>query len=204
MQRSASNKHCNTVSTAVFSFYTARLYKWKQCSKSICWLSTGGQDSVRIHSCQWSDRFYKREEMLLVVFFYFIILTFIRKYLLGNKLEECSDPLIFPRLSLQAMPSKGSDIIAVHSFISTAEGTFGPGCLIVIPNCKFFPLWEKENQIWGLCSVRALNLILLHVIIRLHSFSQWHRQESDFLPVIKCGWWVEGLASLKGPDVRTV
>lgn len=55
-----------------------------------------------------------------------------------------------------------------------------------------------------LCVSVLYVLQIFSYCIRLHSFSQWHRQESDFQPVIKYGWWIKGLALLKGPDARTV
>lgn len=100
-------------------------------------------------------------------------------------------------------PPKSSDIIAAHSVISAAERNLWTRMLNSYKRLSIlFHGGRKRNQSLGLCSVRALNFVLLRVVSRLHSFCQWLRQESDFQPVIKYGWWIEGLALLKGPDVR--
>lgn len=46
----------------------AQTRRVKTVLKSTYWLSTGGQDSVRIDSCQRSDSFFKRVERLLFFF----------------------------------------------------------------------------------------------------------------------------------------
>lgn len=86
-----------------------------------------------------------------------------QKYLLSNKPKERSNPLIFPRMSLQAMDPKGSDITAAHSFISTAERSFGPGCLAT-RDCKFCSIVGESKPNFGslLCTCFKSYLVACH------------------------------------------